>query len=88
MLQPTQARRDIAVMDMTPMPDGTLQCAAFYDAAALAADPSITEPFRDALENTQGYNYVLSENCLAQAQAYARKLGENVEVGYLQPQFG
>ena len=88
MLQPTQARRDIAVMDMTPMPDGTLQCAAFYDAAALAADPSITEPFRNALENTQGYNYVLSENCLAQAQAYARKLGENVEVGYLQPQFG
>ena len=88
MLQPTQARRDIAVMDMTPMPDGTLQCAAFYDAAALTEDPTITEPFRDVLENTQGYYYVLSENCHAQAQAYARKLGENVEVGYLQPQFG
>ncbi|MBQ6402840.1 MAG: M56 family metallopeptidase [Oscillospiraceae bacterium] len=88
MLQPTQARRDIAVLDMTPMPDGTLQCAAFYDAKALTEDPSIAEPFRDVLENTQGYHYALAENCLAQAQAYARKLGENIEVGYLQPQFG
>ena len=88
MLQPTQARREVAVMDMTPMPDGTLQCAAFYDAKALTDDPSITEPFRDAIEGAQRYNYALSENCLAQAQAYARKLGENVEVGYLQPQFG
>ena len=88
MLQPTQARREIAVMDMTPMPDGTLQCAAFYDAKALTDDPSIAEPFQDAIEGAQRYNYALSENCLAQAQAYARKLGENVEVGYLQPQFG
>ena len=88
MLQPTQARRDLAVMDMTPMPDGTLQCAAFYDAAALTEDPTITAPFRDVLENTQGYHYALAENCHAQAQAYARKLGENIEVGYLQPQFG
>lgn len=88
MLQPTQARREIAVMDMTPMPDGTLQCAAFYDAKALTDDPSIAEPFQDVLKNTQGYYYALAENCLAQAQAYARKLGENVEVGYLQPQFG
>ncbi len=88
MLQPTQARREVAVLDMTPMADGTLQCAAFYDAEALTDDPSIAEPFQDALENTQGYNYALAENCFAQAQAYARKLGENVEVGYLQPQFG
>ena len=88
MLQPTQARREIAVMDMTPMPDGTLQCAAFYDAKALTDDPSIAEPFQDAIEGAQRYNYALSENCLAQAQAYARKLGANVEIGYLQPQFG
>lgn len=88
MLQPTQSRREVAVMDMTPMPDGTLQCAAFYDAKALTDDPSIAEPFQDAIEGAQRYNYALSENCLAQAQAYARKLGENVEVGYLQPQFG
>lgn len=88
MLQPTQSRREVAVMDMTPMPDGTLQCAAFYDAKALTDDPSIAEPFQDVLKNTQGYYYALAENCLAQAQAYARKLGENVEVGYLQPQFG
>ena len=87
-LLPAQARREIAVMDMTPMPDGTLQCAAFYDAKALTDDPSIAEPFQDAIEGAQRYNYALSENCLAQAQAYARKLGENVEVGYLQPQFG
>ena len=88
MLNPTQSRREIAVMDMTPMPDGTLQCAAFYDAKALTDDPSISEPFQDVLKNTQGYYYALAENCLAQAQAYARKLGENVEVGYLQPQYG
>lgn len=88
MLNPTQSRREIAVMDMTPMPDGTLQCAAFYDAKALTDDPSIAEPFQDVLKNTQGYYYALAENCLAQAQAYARKLGENVEVGYLQPQYG
>ena len=88
MLQPTQSRREVAVMDMTPMPDGTLQCAAFYDAKALTDDPSIAEPFQDVLKNTQGYYYALAENCLAQAQAYARKLGENVEVGYLQPQYG
>ena len=88
MLNPTQARREIAVMDMTPMADGTLQCAAFYDAKALTDDPGIAAPFREAIEGAQRYNYALAENCLAQAQAYARKLGENVEVGYVQPQYG
>ena len=87
-LLPTQSRRDIAVMDMSPTTDGTLQCTAFYDAKALSDDPSIAEPFQDVIKNAQELNHTLAENCLAQAQAYARKLGENVEVGYLQPQFG
>ena len=88
MLQPTQARREIAVMDMTPIADGTLQCAAFYDAKALSDDPSIAEPFQDVIQGSQELNHTLAENCLAQVQAYARKLGENVEVGFLQPQYG
>lgn len=88
MLQPTQSRRDIAVMDMTPMEDGTMQCSVFYLAKALSDDPSIAEPFRDVIENSQSYNHTLAENCLAQAEAYARKQGENIEVGYLQPQYG
>ncbi len=88
MLQPTQSRRDIAVMDMTPMEDGTMQCSVFYLAKALSDDPSIAEPFRDVIENSQSYNHTLAENCLAQAEAYARKQGESIEVGYLQPQYG
>lgn len=87
-LLPTQSRRDIAVMDMSPTTDGTLQCTAFYDAKALSDDPSIAEPFQDVIKNAQELNHTLAENCLAQAQAYARKQGENVTVGILQPQFG
>ena len=88
MLQPTQSRRDIAVMDMTPTADGTLQCTAFYDAKALSDDPSIAEPFQDVIQGSQELYHTLAENCLAQAQAYARKQGENVTVGILQPQYG
>ena len=78
----------IAVMDMTPTADGTLQCTAFYDAKALSDDPSIAEPFQDVIQGAQELYHTLAENCLAQAQAYARKQGENVEVGFLQPQHG
>ena len=87
-LLPTQARRDIVVMDMAPTADGTLQCTAFYDAKALSDDPSIAEPFQDVIQGSQELYHTLAENCLAQAQAYARKQGENVTVGILQPQYG
>ena len=87
-LLPTQSRRDIVVMDMAPTADGTLQCAAFYDAKALSDDPSIAEPFQDVIQGAQELYHTLAENCLAQAQAYARKQGENVEVGFLQAQHG
>ena len=87
-LLPTQSRRDIVVMDMAPTADGTLQCTAFYDAKALSDDPSIAEPFQDVIQGSQELYHTLAENCLAQAEAYARKQGENVEVGYLQPQYG